>query len=370
MADRRRRIPNVDAAQARERSVHDVEVADLRRQVQQLQEQLQRLQPMERDQQPQDDVDVDQESSGSEDQNPFYSSSSSREGSGPSNRHQTRAVRRQEFDIKVDIPEFEGRMQPDEFVDWLHTVERVFDFKDVCDDRKVKLATLKLRKYAGLWWENLKRQRVREGRHPIRSWEKMKRELKRRFLPESYRQDSYLKLHNFKQNDLSVEEYTAEFDYLMIKCDVVEPQEQTIARFLGGLRTEVGNMVQLQPYWTYSDVCKLAMRIERQLKEARGSGFRSVSKGSSFNQGSSSNSRPSKTVKPFTSRSFNKGESSKQQAPPNTSARKCFKCQGYGHIAADCPNRKIISLVEEEIEEGSDEDEVECSQMEEVVRAR
>ncbi|KAH7682941.1 Zinc finger CCHC-type protein [Dioscorea alata] len=222
-------------------------------------------------------------------------------------------------------------MQPDEFIDWLHTIERVFDFKDVSDDRKVKLAALKLRKYAGLWWENLKRQRVREGRRPI---------------------------HNLKQNDLSVEAYTAEFDYLMIKCDVVEPQEQTIARFLGGLRTEIGHMVQLQPYWTYSDVCKLAMRVERQIKETQGSGFRPLSKEGSFNQGSSSTSRPSKNVKPFTPRSLNKGESSKQQGPPNTSSRKCFKCQGYGHIAADCPNRKIISLVEEEIEEGSNEDEV------------
>ncbi|KAJ1386712.1 hypothetical protein SESBI_40568 [Sesbania bispinosa] len=27
-------------------------------------------------------------------------------------------------DIKVEIPDFEGRLQPDEFVDWLQTVER------------------------------------------------------------------------------------------------------------------------------------------------------------------------------------------------------------------------------------------------------
>ena len=159
-------------------------------------------------------------------------------------------------------------MQLDEFIDQLHTVERAFDFKYVSNDRKVKLVALKLRKYAGLWWENLKRQRVQEGRHPTHSWEKMKRELKRRFQPESYQHDSCLQLHNLKQNDPFIEEYITELGYLMINCDVVEPEEQTITCYLRGLRTKIGNMVQLQPQQTYSDVCKLAMRVERQLKEA------------------------------------------------------------------------------------------------------
>lgn len=29
----------------------------------------------------------------------------------------------------------------------------------------------------------------------------------------------------------------------------------------------------------------------------------------------------------------------------------CFKCQGFKHVASDCPNQKIISLVEEVKEE-------------------
>ena len=34
-----------------------------------------------------------------------------------------------------------------------------------------------------------------------------------------------------------------------------------------------------------------------------------------------------------------------------TSGRQCFKCQGLGHIAFECPNGKVIAFVVEEGEE-------------------
>ena len=32
-------------------------------------------------------------------------------------------------DFKVEIPEFEGKLDQEEFLDWLHTVERLFEYK-------------------------------------------------------------------------------------------------------------------------------------------------------------------------------------------------------------------------------------------------
>ena len=37
-----------------------------------------------------------------------------------------------------------------------------------------------------------------------------------------------------------------------------------------------------------------------------------------------------------------------------TSGWRCFKCQGLGHIASECPNRKVRAFVEDE-EEARDE---------------
>ena len=83
-------------------------------------------------------------------------------------------------------------------------------------------------------------------------------------MPDNYRQDAFLKYHNLKQKELSVEDYVAEFECLVMRCDIVEQEEQTIARFLGGLRYDICNVVQLQPYWTYDDVCELALKVEKQ----------------------------------------------------------------------------------------------------------
>ena len=56
----------------------------------------------------------------------------------------------------------------------------------------------------------------------------MKAKLKAHFLPPSYIQDNYSQLHNLVQGEMSVDEYTREFEKLLIKCDIHEPEEQTI----------------------------------------------------------------------------------------------------------------------------------------------
>ena len=75
-------------------------------------------------------------------------------------------------------------MQAEEFLDWLNFVE-IFKYYDTPDHRKVKLLAIKLRKHASFWWENLNYQRKIEGRSRITTWDKMKRELKRKYLPNN-----------------------------------------------------------------------------------------------------------------------------------------------------------------------------------------
>jgi len=140
-------------------------------------------------------------------------SSSSR--SSRSHRRQTRMN-----DIKVDIPDFEGKLHPHEFVDGLQTVERVFEYKVVPEEQKVKIVVVKLKKHTPIWWESVKRKREREGKSKIKKWEKMCRELTRKFLPPHYYKDNFIQLQNLRKKSMSVEEYTRDFEKLMMKCDI------------------------------------------------------------------------------------------------------------------------------------------------------
>ena len=58
----------------------------------------------------------------------------------------------------------------------------------------MKLVTIRLKGYASLWWKNLNRERSKEERKPIQTWENMKRKLKKRYLSKNYIQDNYKKI--------------------------------------------------------------------------------------------------------------------------------------------------------------------------------
>jgi len=72
--------------------------------------------------------------------------------------------------------------------------------------------------------------------------------LKEKFLPSHYLQDNYLRLHNLKQGSKSVEEYTREFEQLLLECDLKEDESQTLVRYLSGLDDQIAHVVELHPY--------------------------------------------------------------------------------------------------------------------------
>ena len=84
------------------------------------------------------------------------------------------------------------------------------------------MAALEFTDYALLWWENLKIQRRREGEEESTTWAAMKRVMKKRFVPDYYKQELYIRLQTLQQGSLSVEEYVKEFELLLIRCELMD----------------------------------------------------------------------------------------------------------------------------------------------------
>ena len=53
------------------------------------------------------------------------------------------------------ISSFNGYFYKEDFLDWLLDLEYLFDYANICYERKVGLALYKLSKYALCWWEKV-----------------------------------------------------------------------------------------------------------------------------------------------------------------------------------------------------------------------
>ncbi len=79
----------------------------------------------------------------------------------------------------MKLLKYSGGLQAKGFIDWLKMIERIFEYKDVPEDKKVKLVALKLKGRASAWWEQMKKTRQRKGKPKITNLEHMKKKNER-----------------------------------------------------------------------------------------------------------------------------------------------------------------------------------------------
>ncbi|RDX94971.1 hypothetical protein CR513_22565, partial [Mucuna pruriens] len=145
---------------------------------------------------------------------------------------------------------------------------------------------------------------------------------------------------------------------VMTRANVKEDREVTMARFIGGLTNEIVDVVKLHHYMEIEDLLHKAIQVERQLKSKSSSKFSLSSWRSNWkNNKVVTNSK--EEVKAKYSNAPTKGK-----IDTNTSYRshdiKCLRCQGVGHIVSQCPNKRVVIMLDNgEIEsESSSDDEM------------
>jgi hypothetical protein len=63
--------------------------------------------------------------------------------------------------IKMKIPSFQGRSDPEAYLEWEKKMEFVFDCHNYSETKKVKLAVIEFSEYAITWWDQLVTNRRR-----------------------------------------------------------------------------------------------------------------------------------------------------------------------------------------------------------------
>ena len=113
--------------------------------------------------------------------------------------------------IKLEIPEFRGSNIAEELLDWFVTVEEILEFKQFPLDCCVPLIAIRFCDRAAAWWTQNKTSRIHLGKSKIVTWEKLKREMRKNFLPYNYDQLMFQRFQNLKERNRTVEDYATEF---------------------------------------------------------------------------------------------------------------------------------------------------------------
>ncbi|GKV18389.1 hypothetical protein SLEP1_g28784 [Rubroshorea leprosula] len=106
--------------------------------------------------------------------------------------------------IKMKIPPFQGKNDPDVYLEWEKKVELVFDCYNYFEEKKVKLAAVEFTDYAVAV-------------------------MRKRFVPSHYYHDLYQRLKGLTQGSRSVEDYHKEMEIARVRVNVEEDRKATMA---------------------------------------------------------------------------------------------------------------------------------------------
>src|SRR4051812_49420523 len=271
---------------------------------------------------------------------------------------------------KFSIPKFEGSTDVEDYLTWELKMDKIWRLHDYSEDKKIKLASSEFDGYALRWWDSVLTEIQETGGQPIRTWVDMKAVMKARFVPTNYLRSVYDKLQQLKQGTMTVDAYYMEMELLLQRARIREDVEQTMQRFLHGLKFK--SIVRHHAYYNMNDLLHLAREAESQLAEeaqmksryAPSSRFSPRTPSAPMDSASASNRSSTSYSKQASNGSMaNKPVAPAASAGSNMSTARnkevtCHACGNPGHFKRDCPNRKVMFVNEEtgEYETGDDED--------------
>ena len=74
---------------------------------------------------------------------------------------------------KPEVPTYQGGLDTNELLDWINEMDKLFNYEEMEEERKVIFAVTRLKGHASLWWNGVQTKRRNQGKVPIKNWDKM-----------------------------------------------------------------------------------------------------------------------------------------------------------------------------------------------------
>jgi hypothetical protein len=182
--------------------------------------------------------------------------------------------------LKLNIPPFEGRYNPDAYLTLELEVEQHFACLRYPEYLRVSAATCEFIDFASIWWS--KHCRVHHANIPA-TWIGLKHDMHTCFVPPYYQRDFHKKMTRLEQGKNYVQEYYQELQTGMIHCGIVEDNEAMLARFFGGLYKEIQHILDYKEYNTITHLFHLSCKAELEVQDRQPSWRRdNISAGRNF----------------------------------------------------------------------------------------
>ncbi|KAF2308838.1 hypothetical protein GH714_021622 [Hevea brasiliensis] len=88
--------------------------------------------------------------------------------------------------VKLNAPEYDGKLDPNIFIDWLDGLKAYCDFYHMTDLEHVHFAKIKLIGATRKYWQSVQCNMKRLNEPPITQWAVMKSKLKEKYAPSYY----------------------------------------------------------------------------------------------------------------------------------------------------------------------------------------